>query len=262
MFEFPKVEKPKGFQYKHNFLKSVIFQVKYPFANKVVNNIPLLKDRFEKSFKNSGEIFKNEVGFKFEEKTPILQSTKSLTQGVEFRADDGYKILAITEDSITYTIIGASYSNFENTIQELQLFFSNVLNDLGIKTLNRIAIRKINIIELEILQQVKKNDIIQAVFNKSLVDSLNFIPSINYLASHISNNIYKKDTYQLNLNYGLFPNQNETSKWQFLLDIDLFNLNPDFISSNLINEFQNINDEIFNIFNWALLDSMKNYLNQ
>lgn len=262
MFEFPKVEKPRDFQYKHNFLKSVIFQVKYPFINKVVNNIPLLKDRLGKLFKNSGEIFKSEVGFKFEEKTPILQSTKSLTQGIEFRSDDGYKILAITEDSITYTIFGASYSNFENTTKELQQFFSNILDELGIKTLNRIAIRKINIIELEILQQVKKNDIIQAVFNKPLVDSLNFIPSINYLASHISNNIYKKDTYQLNLNYGLVPNQNETSKWQFLLDIDLFSLTSDFVSSDLINEFQNINDEIFNIFNWALLDSVKNSLNQ
>ncbi len=262
MFEFPKFEKPKGFQYKHNFLKSVIFQVKYPIANKVVDSIPLIKGNVGKFFKNFGEIFKSEVGFKFDEKTPILQSTKSSTQGIEFRADNGHKVLAITEDSITYTIFGPSYSNFENTIHELELYFSNVLNDtLGIKTLNRIAIRKINIIELELLQQLKTNEIIQAVFNKSLVDSLNYMPCINYLTYHISNNIYKRNTYQLNLNYGLIPNQNETSKRQFVLDIDLFNFKSDFISSNLITEFQIINDEIFNIFNWSLLDSVKDSLN-
>ena len=68
-------------------------------------------------------------------------------------------------------------------------------------------------------------------------------------------------TYQLNLNYGLIPNQNETSKRQFVLDIDLFNFKSDFISSNLITEFQIINDEIFNIFNWSLLDSVKDSLN-
>ena len=46
-----------------------------------------------------------------------------------------------------------------------------------------------------------------------------------------------------------------------MLDIDLFNFKSDFISSNLITEFQIINDEIFNIFNWSLLDSVKDSLN-
>ena len=53
---------------------------------------------------------------------------------------------------------------------------------------------------------------------------------------------------------------NQTKRHSVLLDIDLFSVEPNLKVSKLIPKLKEINNEIFNIFNWALSDQAKSFL--
>jgi len=52
-------------------------------------------------------------------KTPLFQQANSLTHALEFRSDNGHKVLAVSEDTFTATIVGASYTHFKAALTKL-----------------------------------------------------------------------------------------------------------------------------------------------
>ena len=87
------------------------------------------------------------------------------------------------------------------------------------------------------------------VFSKSLMSSIVSIPSSPYLNSTILNMSFKNGHSSLVLNYGLLPSDTNTKN--LLLDID--NIFIDTVEcKNLETKVMELNNETFNIFNWAL----------
>jgi uncharacterized protein (TIGR04255 family) len=261
MFNFPKIEREEDFRYKNNFLNTVVFQVKFNPVVQVVNNIPEIKELLSDFYPNNKNIVKVEGSFNLDQKTPLLQSAKSTTQGIEFRTSSGDNVLSITEDAITLTILGSAYKNFNDAISLFKSFFVEIAKIISIEYVDRVAIRKINIIQASTDETSDKNLLMQAIYNDALINNLNYIPSSQYLDSAIITSKYNNEGFSLNLIYGLLPAQNKIYKQrQFLLDIDLFNESHVELD-NVTSIFNEINEEIFNIFNWSFKDEIKTMLN-
>ena len=62
---------------------------------------------------------------------------------------------------------------------------------------------------------------------------------------------------RLNIVYGLLAPSQMKSKKQILLDIDLFYFNQNTQLDLIGEKWTEINDEIFNIFNWAISSELK-----
>lgn len=262
MFNFPKIERKEGFRYKNNFLKTVVFQVKFNPIDQVVNSTSELKKSLLEYFLNDKAIVKFEGSLNLEQRTPILQSAKSTTQGIEFTTTNADNVLSITEDSITLTILGTAYENFDSAIKRFESFLNKITKIIKIESTNRIAIRKINIIQVNIDSNANKSTLTQAVYNNALTHNLIDIPSHQYLDSTVITSRYADSNFYLNLIYGLLPLQsNNPNERQFLLDIDLFNESQVKLD-NTMPIFNRINEEIFNIFNWSFQDEIKAVLNR
>ena len=254
MFEFPEIPRKKDFKFKNNLLRSATFQIKYPKNENVSSKIDDLQKVINDDFPIKKPIFLGFAQLKFEKgKTPIMDSGKSTESGNEFRAKDGKKIVHLTNDTFTYTISGEIYSNFENTYEEINKFFIPFLKNIGIKTLNRVAIRKINLMEAKDSLDTDDAKLLGGALKESLINHFLNLPGLANLESGASNFQLRKENYQLNLSYGLLPKNPESkNRGQILLDIDLFGDYQKLTIEEIGSEWLKFNNEIFNIFNWAV----------
>lgn len=264
MFNFPiLIKREQDFKFSRNLLKTVIFQAKYD----TIANISKHKDDLVKAlidyYPSNKEI--KEVSFEIQlgENTPMLPSlSKGGTQGYEFRSNNGQIIFAVTADSITCTVMGGIYTNFKETFSQLHKHILNVTTILNVSRLNRLATRKINVITFSKGKNGASYDVMRSYFNDVLLDNISYVPSFENITSFFSNFTMQKDNYNLILQYGLIPSspQSPPNTQQAVLDIDLFLHNKPIGTNEIIKEMSLINDEIFNIFAWAISDELKKTL--
>lgn len=264
MFGFPKTHREKGFKFKTNLLKSATFQLKFAESNTVKPNREKLKTLLETVFPIMRDIFKQEVRVKFEkEKTPVLESAQSEAEGFEFQSEDKKKIFRLTETTFTYTIFGDIYTNFEDIKNELDALLLPALGVCQIPSANWVSIRKTNILETTSPEnRPPQIDLLKNAFNETLIKNILSLPNSENVESQTSNITLKTNGYKLNLNYGLLSNaiDRKIENPQLILDIDLIS-QGDFPMKNIGTEWDKINDEIFNIFNWSITESLKESLN-
>ncbi len=261
MFGFPKTTKTPGFRYKRNLLKTVIFQVKFSQSDAVLNKADYVTEVLTPTFPNRKEVFRGEAVFSVGAKTPVLQSAKSAAQGFEFRSNDGQKVVALTSDALTYTVFGTSYSSFEEAISEIEKLFFPILEKLEILTFNRVAIRKINVVDVE-LKDGPTASVLPVVFSNPAVEHLMFFPKQETVESGLTTVTLRQEPYQFNIHYGLLPRQAKAAGRQLVLDLDLFSNLEKVELKSLRSEWSSINDEIFDAFCWLTRDQMRAALNQ
>ena len=262
MFNFPKIKRDKNFQFKRNLLKSVIFQLKFPKSNEILVGSKAIRDTLKNSLPIFNPIYQNVAQVKFgKDKTPILQSARSSTGGYEFKTEDNNKTLIITEDTLSYTIAGPSYENFPVAISEIKDSFFPIFQECNILNFNRIAIRKINLIEPVDPPYVNR-DLLFAVFAEQLVTNFTYFPNIKEVVSGVTNVTIENADRRLNISYGLISPLHKNDKPRVLLDIDLFLVNQKVELKSIESIWEEINNEIFNIFNWSIRADLKESLSE
>lgn len=262
MFEFPKANRPQGGNFKRNLLKSVTFQVKFERSESVVGGFKAKRETLKNILPITNLISQNFAHVTFEkDKTPIVQTASSPTHGYEFKTEDNNKTLVVTEDALSYTIAGPTYKNFQVALSEMKDAFFPILEECNVLIFNRIAIRKINLIEPVAPPYVNK-DLLFAVFDDQLVKSFSYFPDIEAVVSGVTNVTMENADRRLNISYGLIAPLHKNNKPRVLLDIDLFLVNQK-VDLNLIESiWEEINNEIFNIFNWAISPDLKASLSE
>jgi uncharacterized protein (TIGR04255 family) len=257
MFGFPKADRPQGGQFKRNLLKSVIFQVKFERAEDVVAGFKAKRDTLRSILPITNPISQSFAQVRFEkDKTPIIQTASSPTHGYEFKTEDNNKTLVITEDTLSYTIAGPLYQNFPVAISEINHDFFPILQECHVLNFNRVAIRKINLIE-PIDPTLSNKDLLLMAFNEDLVHNITSFPDMTRVASGVTNVTMENADKRLNIVYGLLAPSQKKGKKQILLDMDLFFFNQNVPLSSIEAKWTEINDEIFNIFNWAISGELK-----
>jgi len=130
------------------------------------------------------------------------------------------------------------------------------LKESHVSNFTRIAIRKINLIE-PIEPTYSNKDLLLMAFNKDLIHNIASFSDMTPVASGVTNVTMEKADKRLNIVYGLLAPSQKKGKKRILLDMDLFFLNQNVPLSSIEAKWTEINDEIFNIFNWAISGELK-----
>ena len=258
MFGFPERDREDGFQYQRNFLRSVILRIDYSRSKEIVSKKEAFKSHFKELFPNASDIVNTQATLRFENKTPIFEPQSSLDQGVELKSKDLQKNLKITDTFIAYTISGNAYNNFEEAVSIIRQTFVAIQSyDVVIETINRLAIRKTNIIDFTITEKATIIEAIASMFNNALNKSILELPNNRTVSSYNQSVVYNELPYKLNLNYG-YKQGVDKDNWNAVVDIDIFNEEPSegFELSQIEEEFSKINKAVFDVFHWSLQDSL------
>lgn len=252
MFGFPQYSRPANFHFNKNFLRSVTIQVKFPKNDVITSQKETWIKVLSAKFPNVQELQTGAIEIKnINNKTQFSQKDLGLS-GFLFQTKDGLKSINISESFIVINTDGNQYTNIEGLWNDVEKEISEILGSCGIKELEWISIRKINVIQFELKEDSNALKGISAVFNHALVSNFLSIPGNDYLNSGISNVALKNKTQNLNLTLGLVPSQDMAKN--LLLDIDLFFNDAAYPVEDIKKNLFQINQEIFNIFNWCLQD--------
>lgn len=254
MFGFPKLEHKN---YKKNFLKTVLFRIEFDKCLNIDSKEEKIKNLFQDKFPR----FNSGIGKGFE----IIIDNKNtnfneVTSGhnINIKSENGQRIIDINQDSISLTIAGKSYVSFDDLADDFQKVTS-FFSLCGIDTINKVGIRKINIIEFK--NKENRSDILNFLINPTLVSHINDFPNKKYINQSINSINYKDNNNFLNLKYGLnVPNALDDEIGQLIIDIDLI-VQKSIEIKDIISEASLINSEIFNIFSWLINDNAKAILN-
>ena len=249
MFGFPKVEHTT---FEKNFLKTVIFQFTYD-KNERINELKgEIKDIFAQAFPRHKDITTSGIQINLDKNETQIVNPINEKNGVELKSDDGNKVLNINDTTFSFTLNGKSYKNYNNLKSDL-----NQINDFfelcKIKTLNKVAIRKINIVDFTL--DDKPVGILNFLFNDNLIGNLNYFPNSPKINHNIQSLNYRDQNNYLNVRYGLNIPNPKASTGQVIIDIDSYKIEKS-ETSKLYEIADPINDEIFNIFNWLISEEM------
>ncbi len=254
MFGFAKVPHK---DFKNNFLKTVVFQVVYDNKNIFPSKKEGIVDFFVDKFPRVNTSMRNNIHVEINNKsdTPILQHTNE-EDGLLLKSDDGQKTLSISNNSLTLSITGKAYRNYESIKEDVKKIHS-FFEFCEINSLKRVSIRKINIIEFE--GNDDKVGVLELLINNDLLGNLEHFPEKNNINHNIQSLSYAIEDYDLNIKYGLVMGKQNKELGQVIVDIDL--LHNTMIECNKIYDIADgINSEIFNIFNWVVSEETINML--
>lgn len=255
MFGFDFVE--RDLSLKKNFLKSVIIQLNFDKIQNYSNFKEKIIARFKEDFPRISESNQDEYRIEFKPNiTPILSEKKGATPGFEMKSSSGQEVLKISYSSVVYLTGGQSYQNFEKILMISQKL-TDVIMLSGVNCINRLSIRKLNIIEFNDVSN--PTEILNFILNPELLSNLNYFPYNRFIRQNIHSVNYVNNPYFLNIRYGLNQMPPTYELGQIILDIDLFNASC--ISfGEIVNELKKINQEIFNVFIWAISENTKQIL--
>lgn len=256
MFGFPQIEHKN---YNKNFLKTVVFQILFQENLDITKRKDELFKLFRDSFPRTNENISSgvQVSFNPNEKTPILEPIKD-SSVLDLRSNDGQKIINVNSTSLVATFNGTVYTNFEKFKGELGAL-NSFFELFEIKVIRRVSIRKINLIEFRISGNA--SDTLRYIINPELLSNLNYFPSPDLVKQNIQNVRYESGRNSLNLRYGLnVPPVINSGLGQVILDIDLISL-QDTRVEDVFTLADSINNEIFNVFSWAISQNTIDLLN-
>lgn len=254
MFGFPAIEHDQDFMFKSNLLKTVIFQLKFTHNEKIIEQEDEIKAQLKPKYTNIKTLIQSEIKIKIEEKTPLVQQSTLTTKGFELRTSDNGIVIVFASDNMTATVTGNVYSNFNQVFGGIIDDFLPFFEKAGVKIFTRCAIRKVNIVGFKSEGKSSPADALPLVFNKILVDNFSFLPCSPDLVSGVTRLNAIKEVFQLNISFGLItPKPIGSQQAQNLvLDIDLFKGKNDTTLEDVREVMTKINNEIFNIFCWAI----------
>ena len=149
MFGFSPIKRDKK-RLKRNALQSVTFQVKFNSIDSILEKKDLLQKEFSEQYPNLMDIMDSAAKITFSpEGTPIFESPPTSGGGFQFSSADSFKTLAVTKDTLNLSIFGKIYRNSSDVLNEFENCYIPVMKKIGVKNFNRVAIRKINILDVD-----------------------------------------------------------------------------------------------------------------
>jgi uncharacterized protein (TIGR04255 family) len=261
MFGFPKVDHSIKEDFTRNFLRTVVIQFKFAENKRLFENKSRILNEFAERYPRMHDNISKNYEIQFQHETPIINTTKG--QGFVLKSSDGARSINFNSNSIDINVNGLGYKNFAE-IQEFEIEkIKNLLISLDILIVNRIAVRKINIIGIKVPDNTNLTQISKDLLNEQIAFSLDNYPMEEFIQQNITNVNYVKDKNGLNLKSGLTLQPNNVNAklnlGHIICDIDIYN-SDDIDSKNLSEEFRKLNEELFDIFIWFLNNKAINIL--
>lgn len=253
MFGFPKAD---YIIYKRNFLRKVIFQLDFKKNQKIIENEDFLKSIFINDFPRFIKAQGNGLQITFGNEKPKME-TLNETENFIFKSQDGQTIIEINDRNIRLSFDNEGYKS-SNDIRKVLNLFNDFLKN-NIDELEKISLKKINIVEFD--NESNPNGVLYFLLNKNVIGNMDSFPNTNLINHNLQSVNYKSEEFLLNLKYGMnIPPIQNLKIGQVIIDIEI----SKHTKTNLIdvqNVFEEINAEIFNVFNSLINDNTKNILN-
>lgn len=258
MFGFKKVEKEN---YSSTFLRKVVINIKFPTTllvkEKAKEVIDIFKNDFPRTTMGKNQGFQISIGGRQEQ--PNFKTINE-DDNISLKTEDGQTELLINSDNITISIEGNKYKSYETNVVYILKNVLKLFEILSIESITNISLRKINLIEFDYNTSNVPNGILNTLLNNSIVYDENAYPSMDFITQNIHNVGFKDGDYFLNLIYGMntlpIP---EKKIGQLVVDNDITS-NKEISTTELINEMNTLNNELFNVFYWMFNDDAKNVL--
>lgn len=263
MFGFPKVDRSLSKDFKRNFLKSVIRQVKFAHNQSFVDKKGEIESLLKSVFPRVSSV--TEQSFILSDANKQNTTTKTVrdsSQGYQLKSQDGQKVLTIATDSITLEISGNAYTVFEDVEKENPII-DQVCHLCGSNSFSQVSIRKVNIFGFNFDEDSELDSIGFAGFalNEDLHSNFINFPSNEIIEQSLHTVRYVNKTDIMNLKYGLIVPSKDQQKGEFVIDIDVIRRSEVSVS-DLKENLVHINDEIFNVFNWMISNNIVDYLKE
>lgn len=244
----------------------MIFQLKFPaidvgatekdFTSHLSTSYPQ-----RRSIKQGG--FSIRVGSEEGHRTPVVTTEDATDAGVEYRSESGNRIFQLLRDSIALTILDGQYSTFHDEFDTFWEGAQVLMESLEIRTLTRLAIRKINLFEFRENTDTPAVESLPVVFKEGLVESLMSFPGHSVTRASLHRVEMTEGAHQLKLAYGLTPQVKESDGFRNrigTLDIDVFRMEADLDPTVAPDEMRCINETVYNVFDYVVTDEAKRFM--
>ena len=239
--------------YEKNFLSNVIFKLVYPtlseyglekvkeFRELIKNEFPVLEEHKIISVEHTFEKTK-EINAKTTEVPKYMFFNKNKKRIISFESDN--IIVEFTE-----------YAHFEDFLDIVKLTLNALFQIYQTFIATRLGLRYINQIKFEETDPF----VWENLLNKSLVDSLDFIPNKRDISRYITSIELNKEDYRLRFQFGI-PNSLYPStilKKEFVLDYDCFTHESLESKEEIIEKVNNFHEAILSMFEASIDEGLR-----
>src|SRR5690554_5257876 len=102
MFGFKKIDRSNIGDFKKNYLRNVVVQVKFDDSFQLDEKIDTFKETFRDEFPRFKEQSRHSLNVTIgEDKTPIIEPSTTVNNGFDLRSESGNKLLSCNIDAVT-----------------------------------------------------------------------------------------------------------------------------------------------------------------
>ncbi len=242
--------------FNRNFLRKVVFKIDFKKSDNFKLDEDSIKLIFSESFPRFVKSEGSGVQITLGNQIPKFEQVQG-NESFILKSSDGLTTIEINERSFTLSFDNKAYKSSEN-IRNLLVLIDEFFNG-KIDVLGKISLKKINIIEFD------NNDnpigILHFLLNNSVIGSVDSFPKTDLINHNLQSVNYRNNDFYLNLKYGMnIPPVSNIKIGQVIIDIEMVKHSISQLSE-LGSIFDDINDEVYNVFCTLINDNAKSILN-
>lgn len=242
--------------YKKNFITNVIFRIDFPkILNLTEQNPPSkLQEIINEKFPRLEEIKGSQI------ETKIMKNStfdiKGITK-ISWSFINREKTINISIDPEFLTIEYLKYENFTEFFKTIKFIFDNFIDLYNIKLINRLGLRYINQIKLEVGNPLNWNN---------LIDASLFSVSENFVKKNYRNNISRsmhflginEEEYNLIFQFGMHNSEypSPINRKEFILDYDCMS-KEEIDVIEVLNKVEKFNKIIYEWFESSIMNKLR-----
>jgi len=242
--------------FNRNFLRRVVFRIDFKKNDNFQLNEDFIKSVFSNFFPRFVKAEGSGLQITMDNQNPKFKQIKG-NESFILKSSDGLTTIEINERTFSLSFDNMAYKSSEN-IRGLLNLIDKFFNG-RIDFLNRISIKKINIIEFD--NDENPNGVLYFLLNNSVIGNVDSFPNTNLINHNLQSVNYRNDDFYLNLKYGMnIPPISNIKIGQVIIDIELVKHSVSQLSE-LGSVFEDINEEVFNVFCALINNNAKSILN-
>lgn len=270
MFGIPDIERRT---FRNDFINNVIASGVYNNNRSCIEHRETLKQRYADTLPIQNDVPQQQYQIDFDIKT----SQTSVRAGVDeherqliLRSRNMQKELALNNNTLQYRESGNGYGT-SVTFNEAIRPALNYLEEAGVKSMNKLHLRKVNVVGFELNSGNPANQVVAwqpatSLIHSRLLAQYQAMTNVSSaIKQHISTMQLVEGDYLLTIKYGFNVLEKKPDgsgvKGQIIIDLEIARLTTIAITSTL-EELRFMHQELYNAFNWCISEDFIKLLNQ
>lgn len=270
MFGIPELEKRT---FNNDFINNVIVSGEYISNRSCAEHRQTLKDRYAGILPIQNDVPQQQYQINIDVKTNQTSVNADVNESerqITLRSRNMQKELSLTNNNFQYRESGNVYGTsvtFNDAVRPALTYLAEV----GVTSLNKLQLRKINVVGFELNTVNPANSVIawqpaSSLINERLIARYQAMLDVSSnIKQHISTLQLADGDYMLTIKYGFHVLEKKADgssvKGQVIIDLDIARqsaINTD----GAIDELCMMHQELFNAFNWCISEEFIRLLNR